>query len=88
MELEPAKIEDIEQRTPRMHGRPWGAIAEKLKASPGEWFEVKDHGMTQSSVQVYCSNIRRGILMPFRPAGTFDAKYEGTRLWVSFKKRG
>lgn len=52
-------------------GRPvspkWLAIAEALRARPGEWAYVGNHYTSKAA------EIKQGRLCAFRPAGSFDA---------------
>ena len=45
----------------------WAAIADRLRAEPGEWEFVGRHPASQ------ITRIRTGKLAAFRPAGAFDA---------------
>jgi hypothetical protein len=46
----------------------YGAIAKALKANPGEWAVVSDNAPAS-----YVVSIKRGILLGFTPAGSFEA---------------
>lgn len=86
MDLKQAKETDLPQERRGSHGggRPWGECADHLRSNPGQWFEVEEHGMTGKTVQVYSSRIRLGLLKPFEPKGSFEARFEGDRLWARY----
>lgn len=60
--------------TPHRRGpsKEYQAIAEALRARPGEWAIIHDHAAEGSSRNV-AVRIKNGTCRAFRPAGAFDA---------------
>jgi len=57
----------------RASAHPWDDIAEALRARPGEW-ALCLRGVHSS----YSSQIKRGALSAFKPAGAFEARSVST----------
>ena len=60
------------------------SLAQALRERPGEW-AVAERGMTAYRTQaaVFGNRIKEGKLVPFRPAGEFEARSEkGGTVWV------
>lgn len=49
------------------------AVAEKLRAQPGEWAKVDKRENPRSSGNA-AHAIRRGLIKAYQPSGTFEAK--------------
>lgn len=62
----------------------WHAVVQSLKERPGQWAQVSDvHGAGS-----YTTQIRRGALRDFRPAGDFEAVSRKGVLWVRYVGAG
>jgi hypothetical protein len=52
--------------------RDHAAITAELKSKPGEW-AVIDKGLKRDAAGMLAHHIRRGMLVAYRPAGTYEA---------------
>jgi hypothetical protein len=60
------------------------AIADELRARPGEWALVL-HADTNAHAWQKASNIKRGIIAAFRPFGAFEATTRnGVDVWARY----
>lgn len=59
---------------------PWQPIADGLRQHPGEWRRITGH----PAATVATTNITRGVLAPFRPAGTFEARRTEGNLLIRY----
>lgn len=69
---------------PKKGGPRWYEIAEALRAKPGAWALVRS-GIYPSAPR----SIKRGLLVAFRPAGSFDAVMRSVKdgrgdLWARY----
>lgn len=70
----------LEVRPPEPAPSPWQRIADALRQHPLEWRRVTGH----PAATVATTNITRGILAPFRPAGTYEAGRRDGELFVRY----
>lgn len=56
----------------------WDAVSATLRADKGEWYAVED------APKVASTDIRRGSLFAFKPAGAFEACHRRGVLHVRF----
>jgi hypothetical protein len=59
---------------------PWAHIAEGLRQVPREWRRITGHPATT----VATTNITRGVLAAFRPAGCYEAVRRDGELFVRY----
>lgn len=57
---------------------PWAPVVEALKAIKGEWRKIDGDTTTAST------NIERGVIAAFRPAGSFEAHRLDGELYVRY----
>lgn len=70
----------LEVRPPEPAPSPWQRIAEALRQHPREWRRVTGH----PAATVATTNITRGVLAPFRPAGTYEAYRREGDLFIRY----
>ena len=63
----------------RRSGYDWQAVADRLRAHPGQWFTLDDAPPHATSWQV-----NRGLITAMRPAGDFDATRSEGVLYVRY----
>lgn len=68
---------DPPERWTRERYTPWKAIADELRQRPGQWAIVM-HDVASSNGYVVVRRLRVGDYSPFRPAGTFEARFGRT----------
>ena len=61
----------------------WVAEAEKMRANPGEWQRLADR-QTRARAYTLLSQVNRGVLYSFRPAGDFEAKRIHSEVWARY----
>lgn len=59
----------IDVPTPAPIPTHWQRVADLLRQTPGQWRRIN----TPAAATVATTNITRGVLAPFRPAGAFEA---------------
>lgn len=66
-----------------VHRVSWVAEAAELRAHHGEWRLLVDRD-TRDGARCTASQINRGALYAFRPAGDFEARVEGTAVHARY----
>jgi hypothetical protein len=61
----------------------WAAEAAELRAHPGEWRMLVKRD-TRTGAYTCASQINRGVLTSFRPAGDFEAHRRDREVWVRY----
>jgi len=61
----------------------WLEQTEKLRANPGVWFPLVTRA-TRDGARSLVSQINRGVLYAWRPAGDFEARAEGLEVHARF----
>jgi hypothetical protein len=61
----------------------WTEQAAQLRAHPGEWFPLVTRP-TRHGARSLASQINRGALYAWRPAGDFEARAEGLEVHARF----
>jgi hypothetical protein len=56
----------------------WAEIAEALRANPDRWAKI------ESASTAYCSFIKQGRTKAFQPAGSFEARLRGGKVYARF----
>lgn len=59
---------------------PWQRIADGLRQAPREWRRITGH----NAATVATTNIARGVLVAFRPAGEFEAVRRDGQLYARY----
>lgn len=70
----------LEVLPPQPKPDPWQPIAEGLKRQPLEWRRITGN----AAKTVATTNITRGVLVAFRPAGTFEAVRRDGELYARY----
>lgn len=61
----------------------WVAEAATCRERRGEWILLATRN-TQAGARCTASQINRGLLRSFTPAGDYEARVEGDRVWARF----
>lgn len=72
--------EVLEVLPPEPAPSPWAPIAEALKQDPMQWRRITG----PAAETVATTNITRGVLAPFRPAGTYEARRTEGALLIRY----
>lgn len=73
-------IGTLEVQPPPPTPDPWQPIADGLRQHPREWRRITGN----AAKTVATTNITRGVLVAFRPAGTFEAVRRDGELYARY----
>lgn len=65
----------------------YGGEADRLRKNPRRW-ALLEKGMDRRKAYTLASNIKRGNLAAFRPAGAFEVVAKEGSVWVRFTGEG
>jgi hypothetical protein len=63
--------------------RKWEQEAKELRANPGQWGRITTK-KSQSQATNLRTNIRKGILVAFRPPAAFEVVTRGADVWARY----
>lgn len=61
----------------------WLGQAHEMRRSPGRWFPLATRA-TRDGARSLASQINRGVLYAFRPAGDYEARVQGLEVHARF----